>query len=59
MNKILENIRSHPPRFFLVLFLLLMVPAVILYPLAQSGSQAGMGLCLALIILANGAVLFS
>jgi hypothetical protein len=59
MNKILESIRSYPGRFFLILFLLLIIPAVLLFPMAQSESQTGMGICLALIILANGAVLFS
>ena len=57
MNRILQNLRSHPARFYLVLFILLIIPALILYPLAESDSQVGMGFFLALIILANGAAL--
>lgn len=59
MNKLIQIIRSHPARFYLVLFLLMMLPAAILYPLAVSGNQFGMGFFLALIILANIATLFS
>jgi hypothetical protein len=59
MNKILEIIRSHPARFFLVLFFSLIIPAVVLYPLGVRDSQTGMAICLAVIILANSATLFS
>ena len=41
------------------LFFFLIVPAVMLYPLGVSDSQTGMAFCLALIILANGAVVIS
>ena len=58
MNRIIQSIRSHPARFYLVLFLLLIIPALVLYPLAESGSLVGMTLFLALIILANAAALF-
>jgi NADH:ubiquinone oxidoreductase subunit 3 (subunit A) len=58
MNRIIQSIRSHPARFYLVLFILLIIPALVLYPLAESGSQIGMALFLALIILANAAALF-
>ena len=57
MKRILQNLRSHPARFYLVLFILLIIPALLLYPLAESGSQVGMGLFLFLIVLANGAAL--
>ncbi len=59
MNRIIQSIRSRPARFFLVLFLLLILPALILYPMAESGSQVGMGFALALIVLANIMVLFA
>jgi len=59
MKKLTQKFRSHPARAYLALFLCLMVPAVILYPVAQSGNQVGMGFFLALIILANFAALFS
>lgn len=58
MNRIIQSIRSHPARFYLALFILLIIPALVLYPLAESGSQTGMALFLALIILANAATLF-
>jgi len=58
MNRIIQSIRSHPARFYLVLFLLLIIPALVLYPLAESGSLVGMTLFLALIIPANAAALF-
>ena len=57
MNKILQILQSHPARFYLVLFIFLIIASLILYPLAESDSQVGMGLFLALIILANGAAL--
>jgi hypothetical protein len=59
MNKLIQNIRSHPARFYLVLFLLMILPAIILYSLAMSGSLVGMGFFLALIIAANIAALFT
>ena len=59
MNKLTQYIQSHPARFFLVLFLLMIIPAIILYSLAESGSLVGMGIFLALIIGANTAALFS
>ncbi len=58
MKNISQKIRSHPARFYLILFLFLIIPAVVLYPLAESESQVGMGIFLALIILANLTALF-
>jgi len=58
MKRIIQSIRSHPARFFLALFVLMIIPALALYPLAEAGDQASMGIFLALIILANGAALF-
>jgi hypothetical protein len=59
MSKLIQNFRSHPARFYLALFLLMIIPAIILYPLAESGSLVGMGIFLALIIGGNIAALFS
>jgi len=59
MNKLIQSIRSHPARFYLALFLFLIIPAIILYPLAESGSLVGMTIFLALIIGANIAALIS
>lgn len=58
MKNIIQLIRSYPIRVYLILFFLLIIPALILYPLAESGSQVGMGLFLVLIILANIAAMF-
>lgn len=58
MKRIIQSIRSHPARFYLALFILLIIPALLLYPVAESGDGVGMGFLLALIILANGAALF-
>jgi hypothetical protein len=57
MKDIIKIIRSYPVRVYLVLFLLLIIPALALYPLAESGSQVGMMLFLVLIILANVAAM--
>ncbi|HDD55657.1 MAG TPA: hypothetical protein ENG59_05405 [Chloroflexi bacterium] len=58
MKRIIQWVRSHSSGFYLVLFILLIVPALVLFPLAESGSSVGMALFLALIILANAAALF-
>lgn len=58
MKNIKRLVRSYPVRVYLVLFFLLIIPALVLYPLAESGSQVGMGLFLFLIILANIAAMF-
>jgi hypothetical protein len=58
MKKLSQQIRAHPARTYLALFLLMILPAVVLYPLGRSGNQVGMGVFLALIILANIATTF-
>jgi len=58
MKEFIQRLRSHPARFYLAVFLSLIVPAVLLYPLAESGGQGGMMFFLILIILSNTAVLF-
>lgn len=58
MKRIIQWVQSHSSGFYLVLFILLIVPALVLFPLAESGSSVGMALFLALIILANAAALF-
>lgn len=57
MKKVIDWVRSHPARFYLAAFILMIVPAVILYPLAQSGGSAGTVFFLMIIILANLAIL--
>ena len=58
MKEFIQRLRSHPARFYLVVFLLLIIPALLLYPLANAGGQGGMIFFLALIVLANTAVFF-
>lgn len=58
MKQFIQRLRSHPARFYLAVFLSLIIPAVILYPLANAGEQGGMVFFLVLIILSNTAVLF-
>ena len=58
MKKLVQHFRSHPARTYLALFLFMILPAVVLYPLARSGNPVGMGIFLALVILANIAATF-
>ena len=58
MKQFIQRLRSRPSRFYFVVFLSLIIPAVLLYPMANAGEQGGMIFFLALIILSNTAVLF-
>jgi hypothetical protein len=59
MKKFTQRLRSHPARTYLALFLLMILPALGLFPLARSGNQIGIGFFLVLIILANiGTIIF-
>jgi hypothetical protein len=53
MKKLSQYLRSNPARTYLALFLLMIGPAIVLYPLAKSGNQIGMSVFLILVILAN------
>lgn len=57
MKKVIGWVRSHPARFYLAAFILMIVPAGLLYPQAQSGGTAGTLIFLMVIILANLAIL--
>jgi preprotein translocase subunit SecY len=58
MNKIISFLKSSPALFYLVIFLLLIMPALLLFPAAEVDSQVGMGTLLSLVILANLASIF-
>lgn len=57
MKRFVNWVRSHPARFYLAVFALMILPAVSLYPLAQSGNQLGTLMLMIVIILANLAIL--
>ena len=56
MKKALLRLRSHPARFYLGAFILMIVPAVLLFPLALAGGTAGMVILLVVIIFSNLAI---
>ena len=57
MKKMINWLRSHPARLYLAVFILMILPAVLLFPLALAGGTAGMIVLLFVIILANIAIL--
>ncbi len=59
MKRIQRFLKAHPAAFYLIIFLLLMGSALLLYPAAEAGSLAGMGVFLGLIIVGNLLVLFN
>ena len=58
MKKIKTFLRSNPALFYLAVFLLMIIPALVLFPAAEGDSQAGIGILLGLVILANTASTF-
>ncbi len=58
MKKITTFLKSNPALFYLVVFLVMIVPALLLFPAAEGDSQAGIGILLGLVILANLASIF-
>ena len=57
MNDLIQWVRSHPARFYLAIFILLILPAIGLFPLAQADNSFGMALFMLVIVLANIAAL--
>ena len=53
MKKFTTYLKSNPALFYLVVFLLMIVPALLLFPAAEVDSQAGIGILLGLVIMAN------
>jgi len=55
MKKLFPAIRSRPYLFYLILFLLMILPGIILFFAAQSGSSIIIAIFLSLVVLANAA----
>jgi hypothetical protein len=53
MKKIISFLRSKPALFYLIIFLFMIVPALLLFLAADESSQPGMVILLALVALAN------
>ena len=58
MNKIIQSLRSLPALYYLVVFLLMIIPALLLFFAAEGESQGGMIIFLGFVILANLAAVF-
>ena len=58
MNKIIHSLKSHPALYYLVVFLLMIIPALLLFPSAKGENQVGMIIFLGLVILANLTAIF-
>jgi hypothetical protein len=58
MNKITTFLKSHPALYYLVVFLLMIIPALLLFPAAEGENQIGLIVFLGLVILANLAAVF-
>ena len=58
MNKIILPLKSHPALYYLVVFLLMIIPALLLFPTAEGENQVGTIIFLGFVILANLAAIF-
>ncbi len=58
MNKITAFLRSNPALYYLVVFLLMIIPALLLFLAAEGENQIGLIVSLGLVILANLAAVF-
>jgi len=58
MNKIILSLKSYPALYYLVVFLLMIIPALLLFPAAKGENQIGMNIFLGFVILANLAAIF-
>jgi len=58
MNKITAFLRSYPALYYLVVFLLMIIPALLLFLAAEGENQIGLIVFLGLVILANLAAVF-
>ncbi|MCJ7717778.1 MAG: hypothetical protein MUO54_14835 [Anaerolineales bacterium] len=55
MKKLLSTLNSRPKLYYLTLFLLMIVPGILLYFAARSGSGTMISVFLGLVVLANAA----
>jgi len=58
MKKIIASLKSHPALNYLVVFLLMIIPALLSFSAAEGNNQVGMIIFLGLVILANLAAIF-
>ena len=58
MKKNIPSLKFHPAIYYLVVFLLMIIPALLLFPVAEAENQVGMIIFLGLVILANLAATF-
>jgi len=58
MKKIIVSLKSDPALYYLVVFLLMIIPALLLFPAAEGENQVGLIIFLGLVILANLAAIF-
>ncbi|HDN04576.1 MAG TPA: hypothetical protein ENF27_01395 [Chloroflexi bacterium] len=58
MNKIILPLKSHPALYYLVVFLVMIIPALLLFLAAEGENKVGMIIFLGLVILANLAAIF-
>jgi NADH:ubiquinone oxidoreductase subunit 3 (subunit A) len=58
MKKIMPFLKSRPALYYLILFLVMIVPALLLFPAAEGDNQLGMITFLGLVILANLTAVF-
>ena len=53
MNKITAFLKSHPVLYYLVVFLLMIIPALLLFLAAEGENQIGMIIFLGVVIMTN------
>ena len=58
MNKISTFLKSQPVLYYLIVFLLMIIPALLLFPAAEGENKIGSIVFLGLVILANLAAVF-
>jgi len=58
MKKISTFLKSQPALYYLVVFLLMIIPALLLFPAAEGDNQLGLIIFLGLVVLANLAAVF-
>ena len=58
MNKTTTFLKSHPSLYYLVVFLFMIIPALLLFPAVEGENQIGLIVFLGLVILANLAAVF-
>jgi len=59
MKKLIPGLMANSSNFYLTLFILMIVPGIILFFAAQSGSGNLVYVCLAIIVVANAAAVFN